>query len=226
MVGVVGGFALGQQILELKSTVLPAHAGDVDIAGAEWYGGFVLLPWGAVAPEPIAPPKVHLPQLDGSVSGRSARGMPVYDRLDFKDAGRLPFRLLLPPPQLGEVAFDQVVVLRNLAGDVISASTVGWARDPEKAALVDAVSLTALTAVPKPVPVWPGGRPGIGLIEWNKVGWTPSPGLTARCGQSETVLWVSDGVLHQLEVKPGYVSIPTRDLVQNLRLADGRSKEN
>jgi hypothetical protein len=116
--------------------------------------------------------------------------------------------------------FDDSLVFGNDTGQVVSVSRSGWIFDVDKNAEVDALNLIAVRNVPAPVPIWPGGRPQTGLINHQKVNWSPRPGLLSRSGWSDHLAWTEGGVRYSLEVKLRYVHSSIKDIAEALvRLA-------
>lgn len=211
----VGAFLVGQSVVR-TSDWSPASANAADLTeSGELYSGFLLLPWGVAAPAPARSSPVRVPQTEGAT-----RSVAVYETLDNNRlARRITFPFYSFPQSALQTAFlEEAIVFTNLGGEVVTVTRVARVYDPQLNHTVDAIRLIANRNVPSPVPVWPGGRPEVGLITQQKVKWTPVPGLSSQSGNSEHVSWVERDVLYGLEYKSRLFGSSAQQFVSSLQL--------
>ncbi len=214
---VLAGLA-GAMLSQLESLVFFPGLGRTssaiaqDTADGDEYHGFLLLPWASpVPPDVKPPPRGTIPRTEG------IRANATDERLSALDASR---KYGIPIPLLDDVELRPTLtqVRAHAVSGAFWAETQYYAEGSKSVA----VAVALRTAHPTPIPVWPGGSPESGLVDWDKVDYLPAPGLELEFGLSATAQWLDDFGLYVLTLDRALApdwSLPR--LVERLQIVKG-----
>ena len=213
--GAAAGVVLGQR-LPSRARALPHRPGGSVPSTAEQYGGFVLLDWDEPIPAYVLPTRVSTPATCALPPGEVSRA--VYESLDGAPiAARIgaPFYRVAVADAL--YRRDPALIFSDVSRGPVSVVQAYSFFDESKGDWVQPITLTALLAVPTPIPVRPVGRPEFGLARPIKIDYSPQPGLVVRYGAFSSIRWTERGVLYLLDVREQYRQIEIDKIVRSMQ---------
>jgi hypothetical protein len=203
VMGVLGGAVMAPfrwfgraQAATLPDAPLPA--------GAELYGGFLLLPEGAPVPPWVKPPKLGPPIECGVGEGGAS---PTAVVVSLKAPGDLASESGLPIYALGKLP-DGIreaggYVLKQQTGEVFSALVGYETYNYDNQYWECTVRIIAKPDFPRPFPLWPVSPVEVGgpAILLEKVDFLPTPGIMVKTTLGHIFHWIQKGVLYTLVVE-------------------------
>jgi hypothetical protein len=199
-----------------------AAAPQVDLPpGAELYGGFLLLPEGALVPAFVQQPKLPPPNMCGVGEGK-----PNAVTRPFATAADLAKEVDFPVYTLGEMPNGlrpgSAFLITHNTGEVYGVSLGFETYNPNSAHWECAVSLWIQPDFPKPYPLWPSGpvEAGGSAVVLEKVDLLPAAGIRVATPAGYVYHWITREVFYTLAINLGLSSRYFQSAVASLILVN------
>lgn len=215
--GVVGGAVMAPFRWFGQAQAAPVARGESP-AGAELYGGFVLLPEGAPVPAFVKPRRLPDPDRCGMTVDDSTSNPKVMIET-FDDIARIRTRVNFPVYSLsglpGGLHQDGSYIASNELGDVYGISIIYKGYDSTNNLWATAVSLWMQPDFSRPFPLWQsiGAKAGGPFVALEKVDYLPSPGIKVGTPLGFVCHWIEEDTLFILTAEPSPTGQDARALI-------------
>ncbi len=185
-----------------KEGANPLGTSTAEGAGADMYGGFLLLGYGAPVPSWVQSPREGAPILEGLPGGPLPTGQGEHYGTFSATASAAGFPLYCLSAVPAGISAGGGGLIRRLSGTVFAAGAAYRDADGNPV-----IRIEGMPQFPIPYPLHPAGNPDAGVVAWEKTTSLPTSGVVISAGDGFTAMWIERGILWRISSEASSVSL-------------------